>query len=466
MNIHIKMEVRARELDGRLLLALVAAERGHRVLLGDLRALLSHRRWLPPGVFHDKSLTPSPRKLAQHRALVAAGFLVTSQDEEHGLIHEDYAEFAHMRFSDESLGQAAAAFAWGPHDAAGVRASFPSHADRVVVTGSPRVDLWRPELDAFHRSFALPGVDPERPMVLVASNAGVLAQNPFWVMIRNQRPNYFRGDEDPREFDLYTYLSDGVRYVGALVRALRRTARAHPDVQFVVRPHPVEDERAWGDLLGPVPNVLVTRHGSISRWIRAARLVVHNGSTSGIEAAVSGVPAVVFAPDGHSAGDVPNRLARTVTDADGLVAAVASAADPATRADWYGPAERRLLGERLAALDGPLAADRIVDAWERLDATGRDRPYRPRVRRVAAEAHRAVGRARAGLAGLAGRSGGGPVGDGAAGDRQPFVTAHKFAPFGRGEVEALAAALGRGLGRFDDVRVTRVGPRLVSLRRG
>jgi surface carbohydrate biosynthesis protein len=453
-NLYLKVEIRSRELESRLLLALIAAERGHDVLVGDLRTLLSHRFWLAPGILHDNSLTPAPRKIRFHAALVAAGFRVTSQDEEHGLLQPSHDEFVAQRFGDRSLANAAAAFAWSTRDRDALLAAHPDHRDRIVVTGSPRVDLWRPELSGYHRALPAPGADPQRPILLFASNSGATNQNRFWVNLREQRPGYFRGDDDVREFSQYDDHADEFRYLGQLVRAIRQAARAFPDAQLVVRPHPTEHDGAWEDLLGPMPdNVLISRRGELGRWVHRAAVLVHNGSTSAIEATTAGVPTVAFVPDGWRGDLLSNQLGRRAGDADELLTAVSSALALDRGADrlsgWAEIDVATTLHDRLAALEGPFAAERIVDTWDTLAVPGGRN--RPRVARWLATTHRRVGEVRALVRGDAQH-------------RTRFDTSHKFPPLSTQDVAEIVTAYRTTLGRFEGVRVSLVGPRLVHVR--
>ena len=452
MNLYLKIEILARELEGRLLLALVAAERGHRVLLGDLTALLSHRLWLPPGIFHDKSLTPSASKMAFHTRLREHGFLVTSQDEEHGLLDEfgTWADFAARRFSDASLDNAARCFMWGPHDHATLTSLHPRHAERIVRTGSPRVDLWRPDLADFYADRELPGIDPSRPYVLFAhQGAIVMDHNPLWQRIADQRPRYFRGDDDEREWGWYQRCVGEVHYLEHLIPAIRAVARANPDAQLVIRPHPLDAEGSWRALVGELPNLVITREGTASAWLRRAHLVVHNGSTVGFEAAAADVPLVSFQPVDDRDGYVSNRLGRAAHTRDELLDLVRTALRR-ERPDggWHAPGG--VLAERLGTLSGPLAADRIVDEWERIAPAIADAPAfdAARATRIA-NAHRALGRVRIAL-----REG--PRGPG-------FVTGHKFSTLPFDQVLAIADDLRRTLGRFDRVRIVRRGRRLVEV---
>lgn len=452
MNIYIKIEVLSREIEGRLWLALTAAERGHHVLLGDFLSLLSHRLWLPPGVFHDKSLTPSEGKLTHHRRLVEAGFLVTSQDEEHGLLQPDYSLHAAARFSRESLEGAARAFMWGPHDAQALASVHPEHAPRIVETGSPRVDLWRPISAALHHGALLTGLDPDRPLVLVAGHGySAMSANRHWDEVRNMRSTYFHGSDDPVEWQIYADFADGTRDLGRFVRALRRTMRHRPDVQFVVRPHPSTADGAWESLLGDAPNLTVRRDGAVGRWIRRASLVVHDASTVGFETAIAQVPLASFWADGQRPEFVSGHLGASFSDADGLIAVVDRAIE--SPQDWFGPEDRALLSERFGDLTGSFASDRIVDEWDKLsvDASS-SAPSSATLSNAAASAHRAVGTLRISLRGSR--------------QREAFLTGHKFPPLDQREVRRLVDAFRSTFNRFHAVRIRFPGKRLVELTSG
>lgn len=456
MDVYIQMEIKARELEGRTLLALAAAERGHHVLLGDVERYLD-AGVLPPGLFHDKDLTPTAKKVRRLTAYRAAGHRVTSQDEEHWLALPTFDVPAARRFAPETLDLADASFAWGDHEADALRARYPDHAGRIVVSGSPRVDLWRPELGAAHARHDLP-VARGRAVVLFPSNhSAVLDVNPFWVRIRDKRDRY-EGPDDPFEFDRYGHTADKLRSLGAMVRAVRRVAAAHPEALVVVRPHPIEIDGAWEDLIGPAENVLVTRTASLQAWVRRAAVVVQNECTSGYEAAVAGVPVVSFHTDGVFSDHPVNAVGRRASDLEGASRLVALALTGAT-ADWMPDEGTAVLSRRLAARDGPLATDRIVDHWEALGAAPTT-PLRPSA--IAAARRwvllRTGARHRAAVAARRLR--------GRAPDRPALAVGHKRPPTPQPELDALVGALRRTLGRFEGVDARALAPDLLLFRPG
>ena len=84
MNIYLHVEVSVRELDSKILLAVLAASKGHQVIISDLNTLKKGvvKGLLSPGIFHTKSLTPNDEKMGIHKELVNNGFKITSIDEE------------------------------------------------------------------------------------------------------------------------------------------------------------------------------------------------------------------------------------------------------------------------------------------------------------------------------------------------------------------------------------------------
>ena len=118
MNIYIHLENILRELDSKLLLATIAASKGHEVIISDIESIDKgiRRGVLAPGIFHTKSLTPSIHKISRHKEIIKKGNLVTSIDEENGLIKYGYEQFVNDRYSEETIKDASSIFGWGLED--------------------------------------------------------------------------------------------------------------------------------------------------------------------------------------------------------------------------------------------------------------------------------------------------------------------------------------------------------------
>ena len=73
-------------------------------------------------------------------------------------------------------------------------------------------------------------------------------------------------------------------------------AAAFADYTIVVRPHPVEKHAPWEAIASRHPRLVVEQTGNVLSWLLAARALVHNGCTTGVEAYALGVPAMAYEP--------------------------------------------------------------------------------------------------------------------------------------------------------------------------
>ena len=468
MNIYIPVEVKVRELEGKTLLALAAAERGHTVIIGGKEDTLglARRGMLKPGIVHDKSLTPSSAKLEALRELNDGGHVVTSQDEENGLLEVSYERFARLRYSKETCAMAGRILCWGSHDAQGVRnLCGPDAPNTIVATGSPRVDLWRREFSEYYKRTEHLTTGKLGDYVLVSSNLGVMLDfRPFWEEISHLREKYSRDGGELFDEDVeYAYYKEAgwlTCLLSEFIRMIRALAVSEPELRIVVRPHPVEIEEGWRVLIGDYPNVIVTKEGPINRWIRGAKALIHNGCTSGFEAAISGVPRIAYAPiPSEFEQVVPNTVSYRAESLEALLTAVRTVShgdsldiDPHKQAE-----EEALLRDLFANLDGPLAVDRIVDQWEQLATPSLEQANDwARLRRVVLSRRlkSGVGWALAGLRLRRRRSG-----------RWKSVTKHKYPIISDVEMQTMVTDFKSCLGRFDGVVCERLAERSFTFRR-
>jgi surface carbohydrate biosynthesis protein len=364
MNIYIPVEIKVRELEGRLLLALAAAERGHEVLLGqkqDIEFLLE-QNLVKPGILHHKSILPY--QLEQLQSIKDYGHIVTVQDEEHGLLAPDYKIFAQSRFSPETIRLTDRIYCWGHFDYDAIEDIYSEENPQLLLSGSPRADFWRVDMDQYNFNDA---AGYPLPYVLFVSNQGLLLNvNRLWLLVKNMQYLY-GGDADEAEADIFRSYAWQAEMVRHFLLAIRSVSKTFPNVTVVVRPHPIEDNDAWSILLEGTSNVLVTREGTLGHWIRHAAVVVHEGCTSGFEAAAMGRPVIAYEPiPPVKARPIPNELSLSAKTKDELVKLIAPhAKEPDySRKSGIGQVALEKLLHRFPNLEGPPAVDRIVSDWE------------------------------------------------------------------------------------------------------
>lgn len=370
MNIYIPIEVKVRELEGRSLLAIAAAERGHTVILGEKKDTLSlaKKGKLPPGIIHMKSITPHDSMISTLTELEEHGHIITVQDEESGLLDESYEKFAKLRFSDKTLSQVSGVFAWGEFDSTSLKEKYTDHSDKIVVTGSPRVDFWRKEFEGYFENPVMNDEFQKKPYILVVSNFGsFLNENRLWdIFARLRKAGYFERDKS-KEQNEYENAAYQIRLIGKFVEMIRSLSETYPDMNIIVRPHPVESLEGWSKIIGEFPNIFVNREGTISRWIRHSKMIIHNGCTSALEATISGVPRVAYRPfPSDLERDIPNSLSVNAFSLDELKKIVSNLLENKKTKNIREEEQTLLLNQRIANQKGTLAADCVVDEWEKL----------------------------------------------------------------------------------------------------
>jgi len=465
MNIYIPIEIKVRELEGRTILALAAAERGHTVVIGEKKDTigLAAKGKLPPGIVLMKSITPHDHMLRMLERLKKNGHSITSQDEESGLLDESYDTFARLRYSEESLVYADAVFGWGEHDSNSLKKIYPEYSDLFKPVGSPRVDYWRKEFAGYFEDPDEEALLDGKPYIMVVSNFGTLLnENRFWnVMARLREAGYF-DRKDNREFHEYENFAYQTGLVGEFIKMIRHLSEKYPEMTILVRPHPVESVDGWEKLIGDrYPNVVVNREGTISRWIRNSLTIIHNGCTSALEAYVSEVNCIAYRPRPHHIErEIPNRASIQAMNLDELTRYIDEMAVARQNGTGKLGVDSKTGSEfievRFANLKGKFATDRIVNEWEKI-ADGRSYSTASAEELLSIEKEdkvpvsRKIKRNLVKLRNLLIT----PKREESSGNL--LETGHKFPDLKEEELSNILKNLNRSLSRFNNVEITRFG---------
>lgn len=362
MNIYIRLYISAREYFAKMLLGTLAASRGHHVLLGAIPRLDGR---FPPGLYHTNDL--SKRKAPYLGRLSAAGFRITAHDEEQGIIEGTADESIRSRFHSSTLAHVSSSFTWGEWDRSALEAAFPQYSTRFVLSGSPRVDLWRRDsnLDRFTSARA-EQFRSDKKTILVVSNFGP-QPTPNWMSMGVTRGHELGLELTDRVRALLSSL-ESQRALAEFLTAIDAIATRWPAVRVVVRPHPTEVWGGLAQLVEPRPNVIVTREGTTSEWLRVCDVMVHSFTTTGFEAMIAGVPTIAYTPGGTNAGFLTSRIGRQASDLDSLISTVdfALSGSADARRNWFPPHQSSVLRERVHLPQGLLASQIIVEDWERI----------------------------------------------------------------------------------------------------
>jgi surface carbohydrate biosynthesis protein len=354
----IPVETQVRELDAKLLLGCIAAESGFPVIIGS-RAFLHFRvDSILRGVYLAKSMRSLSIRMFD--ILRKLGHEIVAWEEEALLREPDYYE---KRLSPITMRQVSHLIAWGPDDANAFRRYPGCHGADIHIAGNPRGDLMRPELREFYR----PDADAirERFGDFVLVNTNFAAVNHFHPKLSEfTKAMAKEGTAAANRFDI----GNG-RHKLALFNHFQEMlpvlCQSLGSSNVVVRPHPTENHGIWNTIAARCDNLHVANDGNIIPWLIAAKALVANGCTTQVEAAVLGTPTVNYQPVKSEMFDfeLPGLVSRCVFSLDELCETVRQ-----IMKGKLGPLEyaerRKILDRYITGLDGPLAAERIVQVLE------------------------------------------------------------------------------------------------------
>jgi surface carbohydrate biosynthesis protein len=364
----IPVENQVRELDARLLLACVAARQDLNSIIGPKRKIENHIASFPRGIFLSKSLRIVKRKFFPISRLL--GHEIVAWDEE-ALVHLPAETYFSRRLSPVGMEHISHLFAWGD-DNAELWRQYPQLPTGIPIhiTGNPRVDLLRPDMQGYYKTEADQIRQTYGDFILINTNFNHV--NAFY-----PSQNLLQPVKDPGEQARFGQAARGMTREYAegfrdhkqavfedFQKLIPELEHAFPDHPIVVRPHPTENQNIYHDIAARCRRVRVTNEGNVVPWLMAARVLIHNGCTTGVEAFVMGVPAVSYRETVNELYDdgfyrLPNRLSHQCFDFDALRTTVAQILSGELGAA-EGDERNELIDHFLAGRDGPLSCERMV----------------------------------------------------------------------------------------------------------
>ena len=287
MNLYLPIEIINREFHSKLLIAMEGASRGMKVYMGRLKEYLL-RDFFAPGIVLQKSITPSPSRLNELKFYKKKNFILTSLDEEVGLVNFNN-KYVKERFSNKSLELTHKVFTWGKFDYNNLVNKYTKHKKKFVKSGNPRIDFWRKDLEFFFKKKKF----KYKNYILFSFNFALKSQKEFDEHLKFMKSSGYR----KRGFTLRRSKNirrDSFRIFekfSQLIKVLSNKTK----LKIIVRPHPIDKINNY-ILLEKLKNVKVLKKGNISDWIHNAEIVIHSGCAGGLEASVRGKPTISYVP--------------------------------------------------------------------------------------------------------------------------------------------------------------------------
>ena len=365
MNVYILTEITKRELDSNLLLSILMAEKNGEVLISNMDNLnyLNKKNLLKKGILHTKSLVHDETKQNFHLDLTKNGILITSLDEENGLVKKNLNNFAERRFTKDALKLVEKVFCWGQHDFEVLKKKYNEHESKFILTGASRTDTWSKKFKSYWRDQN--NEKKEEDIVLISLNFGLV--NGHYsieeILKREDKAGYFNRCKDSKNEILQIY-EKSKKLIIEFKKLINYLSQELPDVKFHVRPHPREKIVTWKKSINERDNVIINNDGNINSNLSHSKILIHNNCTTAFQASMYDLPVISYAPLENNDYSVSNHLGtiiETEIDAKKNIEQILHTSNEIKYKD-----RESIIESKLFIPKNSLCSENIVNTWQNL----------------------------------------------------------------------------------------------------
>lgn len=328
-SILMPTEIINRDLDFQVMLAAHAVKSDVKVYLGRYDAIHRMAAEVERGTYIGKAFDPyfPHADLSRYQTLKDRGFVVLHLDDEGAVFPGDQSEWIatlKQRLDPAKITGDDFVCVWGDWQRDFYRSQGAPDPTHVRTTGHPRFDLLR---SAKLREYYAPATTTLKEkygdFLLLNTNIQI-ANNGLGLRYTFTKRFGYDASDRTKKLNAVNFWAHTTRILINYVKLVHQLADAFPSLRIVVRPHPSEDQQFYRTVFTDVPNVSVVHEGSVVPWLLASRALIHDGCTTGIEAALAGVPIINYKSVADERYDVylPNLFGTRCTDDDQVLAAV------------------------------------------------------------------------------------------------------------------------------------------------
>lgn len=321
-GVFIPIEIMRREYISKLLLSVILIQKGIPVIIGHKGPVIDLAlKTNEPGILFYKSMMYG-KKQETFTLLKKKKFGIVVQDEEAGIIFNDFEDFYKIRKSLKSLDQLNLFFTWGDDDYNFLIEKF--NKDIVKNYGALRSCFW----GDFGRRFYQRDIENFKKnygnYILIVSNFSTYNTD-------LDKKKTLKIHIEQRGFDLNRYKNRyrNEKKIFHQYLELIKLITKQSDKTIIIRLHPRESSKLWKDALKGIKNVFIKKEGELLPWILGSEFIIQNNCTSAIEAAASKVPVITFADKNedltclsYGKENIPNQISLNIFGKEKLIKAI------------------------------------------------------------------------------------------------------------------------------------------------
>lgn len=300
---YLPIEVKVRELDQRLHLAMALVEKGFTVVIGKKggvnRNMFSQSNTF---VYFDKGLSPGEKSF--YKAIKAANGLIVGIKEE-GMFNNLDVNIQEFKDNyNNSVSQLfSLIFVWGKRSKEIIeKHCLKINNPNLVVTGSPALDLLNQNLINYYYKLRNLNYKIESGYILINTNFARANGYLNYSLVKSY--NYKNKKLYNKKNGSYLFLESEYekskkfedKVFLEFLDMIETLVKSFPEKNIIIRPHPAENDKIYKEKFKKFNNVKINREGSSKEWIVGAESIIHHDCTTGVEAFLAQKNVICFSP--------------------------------------------------------------------------------------------------------------------------------------------------------------------------
>jgi surface carbohydrate biosynthesis protein len=293
--IYLPIEIKVRELNSKLLLAVKLADLGNSVIVCN-RIFVNKLKKKPIGVVLAKSIAGFEiENIKKHKK---HGNLFASLDIE-GILNISSKQQS-FRFSQDTIDEVDMIFLNGEKELMNIKENnFRLDENKIRLIGAPQFDFYKKPLSNYFKEKSTVYKSHYGKYILVLSRFGEVnnkfkKEDQSWEHYYNKNLNLNISCELLNKISGFEQHSKKI--FKSFIEMLPILSNEFPDFTIVVRPHPNEKIETWLEFTKHLKNIKVIFEGEVGHWIEGSEFVIHNGCTTAIESYLLNKPIISYMP--------------------------------------------------------------------------------------------------------------------------------------------------------------------------
>lgn len=288
-RIYVILEVKDRELLGKILFAIKMANLGYSIVIGKKNSLYVHQKYFQSGIFYFKGM--GKKNIKPMKNLIDNGHKIVGFDEEGMVAHDP--SIIPNRVNEDCMKMVDFFFTVGEIQQKNTLKVYPEYKNKISQIGNPRFDI----IKKINQNFYLDEVNKIKKkygkFVLFATQLTLLNNHLIKDIFK-----FFRSRKKAKDKNLH-FFKALYEFEVAVEKKWKKFLidfpKKNPNIKILIKPHPIENREYWVKLIrrtGCQNLILASDEYATNSYLMASEINLGTNCHTTLESYIMGKPSI------------------------------------------------------------------------------------------------------------------------------------------------------------------------------